>query len=134
MEATPVERRQKLVLGTVMVLILAFALILVQSQFDKGDDRRARELLASRAPNSQWWVGRELVERADGGAPSCESQMVSSCQGILQLTCNAGEPPPYVFSVDLVRSTVTPADPRTKELMEAITAKDAALRADAGTP
>jgi hypothetical protein len=124
-ETPTIERRQRLVLGVVMVGILAFALVALQRQFDSGDDRRARELLASHPPGAKWWVGREMVERAGGVAPNCTTEIVSGCRGLIQVSCSAGEGAPYLFSVDLVRHAVTPLDERTQSLMDLSAKKNA---------
>ncbi len=124
-ENPTVQPRQRILLGAVMVGILAFALIALQNQFDSGDDRRARELLASHPPGAKWWVGRELVERAGGGAPDCATEIVSGCRGLIQVRCQAGEGAPYLFTVDLVRNTVAPLDERTRALMDVAAKKNA---------
>ncbi len=126
MDSKKIDPRQRWLLGSVMVLSLVLAMTALQRQFDDGDHRRARELLAAHAPDARWWVGRELVERAGGGAPDCKTEITSGFAGLVQLTCRAGEGPPYVFSADLVRQVLTPLDDHTRELMKAAAAKNAA--------
>lgn len=109
-----------------MIAILALTLIYLQQQFDQGDERRAVELLLSKAPGAKWSVADELNARAGTSTPQCAPRIVSSFAGTLEVSCSAGAPQPYRFSVDLVRKTVQPRDPPTRELMEAVEAKNRA--------
>jgi hypothetical protein len=126
-----IESRGKLVIGGLMVAILAFALIFLQQQFDQGDQNRAVELLMARPPGAPWSIAQELDARAGKEPPQCAPKIVSSFAGTMEVICSAGGTS-YRFSIDLVRKVVQPVDPPTKELMEAVAAKNAAA-VDAGT-
>ena len=130
METFSLDRRNKLVIGALMIAILALMLVLLQQQFNQGDYRRALELLAARQPGSSWSVAQELVERTKRGAPDCRPKLVSSFKGTLEVTCDTGEGRPYQFEVDLVRQSVRPLNPVAQELTEAVSAKNRA--SDAG--
>ena len=115
-----------------MVAILAFSLLALQNKFDEGDLRRAIEMLAQKAPGASWSVAQELDWRSGATLAQCEPRLLSSFAGTLEITCRAGATPPYRFWVDLVRRTLTPQDAHAKELLEVVTAKNAAPRTDAG--
>jgi hypothetical protein len=120
-----------MLVGGVMIIILAFTLILLQQQFDSGDNNRAIELLMSRPPGAAWSVAEELDARAGAEHPTCTPQIVSSFAGTMQVSCTAEGKEPYVFAVDLVRKTVTPANGQATELLKVVLAKNAAA-ADGG--
>jgi hypothetical protein len=114
-----------------MVGILAFSLITLQQQFDQGDYRRAMEMIA--APQESWSIGRELMARCTGAAgPQGSPKLLSSFQGLVEVTCRTDEPEPYRFRVDLVRKVVSPVDDRSRELVEAVSRKR--QQADASSP
>ena len=131
METFSLERRNKLVIGALMVAILALMLVLLQQQFNQGDYRRALELLAARQPGSSWSIGQELVARSKRGAPDCRPRLISSFKGTLEVTCDTGEGRPYQFEIDLVRQSVRPLNPEAREVIEAVSAKNRGL--DAGS-
>lgn len=114
-----IERRGKLVVGTVMVAILILSLTLLQQCFDQSDYRNALQLLAQ-APGPGWTIGKELVQRAGSGAPDCQSKLLSSFKGTVEVTCRAGPGDPYRFEVDLVRKAIRPTNPLAQALMEAV--------------
>lgn|GEM_PF-2226185 len=131
METFSLERRNKLVIGALMVAILALMLILLQQQFNQGDYRRALELLAARQPGTSWSIGQELVTRSKRGVPDCRPRLISSFKGTLEVTCDTGEGRPYQFEIDLVRQSVRPLNPEAGELIETVAAKNGGL--DGGT-
>lgn len=100
-----------------MVGILGLTLILLQQQFNEGDHRKALQLLGSRDAGASWSIGQELVARSKNGTPDCQSKIISSFRGTLDVTCSTGETRPYHFQVDLVRRAVEPADEATRQLM-----------------
>jgi hypothetical protein len=128
------ERRGKLVVGGIMVLILGFTLIALQTQFDQGDNRRAVELLMSKPPGDRWSVAEELNARAGAEHPTCTPSILSSFAGTMEVTCAAGPPPPYVFEVDLVRKSVRPGNEQATALMRSVAARNATEQSDAAIP
>ena len=132
MQPGGLERRGKMVIGAIMVAILAFTLIALQSQFDQGDNRRAVELLLSKPPGDRWSVAEELNARAGAEHPTCTPKIVSSFAGTMEVNCSAGPPPAYLFEVDLVRKTVRPGNEQATELMKAVAARNSEQSRDAG--
>jgi hypothetical protein len=112
-----------MVVGALMISILALMLVLLQQQFNESDRRKAVAVLGSKAPGKQWSVGEELVNRAGSAAPDCQSKILSSFRGTLEVVCTAGPGQPYRFAVDLVRNTVQPLDARTQELLDSVKKK-----------
>lgn len=116
------QARGKLVVGTLMVGILAFALITLQREFDQGDYQRAMEMIA--APEESWSIGKELDARTTGAAgPQCAPRLLSSFRGLVEITCLADGTEPYQFQVDLVRRVVSPVGDRARELMDVVARK-----------
>ena len=101
-----------------MVLILAFSLILVQQQFNQGDERKAVAMVGATKAGQGGSVGEVLIARSGGRTPDCRSTIVSSCAGTLEVICRTPEPGTYRFAVDLVRNTVKPLDAGARALME----------------
>ena len=133
MEPGTLEKRGKFLVGGLMVAILAFTLIYLQGQFDKGDLDRAINLLMSKPPGSSWSVAEELNERSGPGLdPQCEPRILSSFAGTMEVTCSAGAT--YKFAIDLVRKTVQPVDEPTRELISAVQVRNQAIPSDAGAP
>lgn len=130
MPSFSLERRNKIILGGLLIAILGLMLVGLQQQFNEGDYRRALELIAARDPGAKWSIGQELSERAKSAPPDCRPKLVSSFRGTLEVTCSTGEGLPYKFEVDLVRRSVRPADPAARSLMEAVAQKNRALQAD----
>jgi hypothetical protein len=130
LETFSLERRNKLVIGALMVAILALMLVLLQQQFNQGDYRRAVELLAARQPGTSWSIGQELLERSKRGPPDCRPKLVSSLKGTLEVTCDTGDGRTYQFEVDLVRQSVRPLNAEAREVIEAVSTKTRGL--DAG--
>jgi hypothetical protein len=124
----PISFRKYLAAG-LMVATLAFTLVWLQQQFDKGDHRKAVDLLMSRPPGMTWSVADELNQRAGDRPPECSPKLVSSFAGTLVVTCEAHGV--YKFAVDLVRKTVTPADPAALSLMQTVASRNLT---DGGTP
>lgn len=106
-----------------MIGILGLTLILLQQQFNEGDHRKAVQLLGSR-DGGQWSIGQELVARSKNGSPDCQSKILSSFRGTLEVICSTGEPRPYRFHVDLVRRSIEPADEPTRRLMAEVDQKN----------
>jgi hypothetical protein len=127
LETFSLERRNKLVIGALMVAILALMLVLLQQQFNQGDYRRGLELLAARQPGSSWSIGQELLARSKRGAPDCRPKLVSSFKGTLEVTCDTGDGRTYQFEVDLVRKSVRPLNGDAREVIEAVAATNRAL-------
>ncbi len=117
------QRNGKVIIGGLMVAILALALIGLQQRFDEGDNERAIALLMSKTPGSAWSVVEELNVRAGKQAPQCQPRIVSSFAGTLDVHCLAGSAT-YRFGVDLVRKTVNPLDPPTRELIATVSARN----------
>jgi len=111
-----------------LVLLLSF----LQQRYDAADEKKAMGLLLSKPPGARWSVGEELAERAGAPVPDCDRpRMVSSIQGTLDILCRANAPQPFNFHVDLVRKTVTAADPPTAALIES--AQNRARQAENGS-
>ena len=115
---TSLEKRRKYFVGVLMVLILAFSLILVQQQFNQGDDRKALAMVGATKARQGGSVGEVLIARSGGRTPDCKPTIVSSCAGTLEVTCRTPEPGTYRFAVDLVRNTVKPLDAGARALMD----------------
>ena len=115
---TSLEKRRKYFVGVLMVLILAFSLILVQQQFNQGDERKAVALVGQTKARQGGSVGEVLIARSGGRSPDCTPTIVSSCAGTLEVTCRTSEPGTYRFAVDLVRNSVKPLDAGARALME----------------
>jgi hypothetical protein len=118
LEPSSLERRNKAIIGVLMVAILAFMLLFLQQQFDRGDYRRAIELLASKQQGQARSIAEELADRSNGQAPDCRPKLISSFRGTLKVTCSTGEGESYRFDVDLVRHTVLPANPAARALVD----------------
>lgn len=117
-----------------MVAILILSLTLLQQCFDQSDYRHALQLLAQ-APGPGWSIGKELVQRAGGGTPDCQSKLLSSFKGTVEVTCQASAGDTYRFEVDLVRKAIKPTNPAALALMEAVEQRrkaEAAGSPDAG--
>ena len=109
-----------------MIAILAFTLLALQQRFDQGDYERAVALLAVKGPKDRWSINQELVQRAGTDTVDCQPQMESSFRGTLEVTCRTGKVEPYRFHVDLVRQRVEATDAHSRELLEAVAARNAA--------
>ncbi len=118
------ERRNKFIIGGMLVAILALMLVALQQQFNEGDYRRALELIAARDPAGKWSIGQELIERAKGAAPDCRPKLLSSFRGTVEITCSTGERTSYRFEVDLVRRSVRPLDAAARSLVETVAKKN----------
>jgi len=101
-----------------MILILAFSLILVQQQFNQGDERKAVALVGATKARQGGSVGEALIARSGGRSPDCRPTIVSSCAGTLEVTCRTPEPGTYRFAVDLVRNSVKPLDAGARALVD----------------
>jgi len=128
LETFSLERRNKLVIGALMVAILALMLVLLQQQFNQGDYRRALELFAARQPGSRWSIAQELLARSKRGPPDCRPRLVSSFKGTVEVTCDGTDDGrTYQFEVDLVRKSVHPLNNDAREVIEAVSATNRAL-------
>jgi hypothetical protein len=116
-EGTPLERRNKMIIGTLMIAILALSILALQQRFDQSDYEKAIRMLAVKAPGQQRSIAEELAQRAGNGPADCQPRMLSSFRGTLEVTCHTGNAEPYHFNIDLVRKTVEPADARSREFM-----------------
>jgi hypothetical protein len=108
-----------------MILILALTLTFLQQRFDQGDYERAVAMLAAKHPGQRWSITEELVQRGHTGAVDCQPRLLSSFRGTLEVTCRTGEDEPYRFQVDLVRKQVDAQDARTRQLLDAVAARNA---------
>ena len=115
---TSLEKRRKYFVGVLMILILAFSLILVQQQFNQGDERKAVALVGATKARQGGTVGEVLIARSGGRSPDCRPTIVSSCAGTLEVTCRTPEPGTYRFAVDLVRNSVKPLDAGAQALVD----------------
>lgn len=115
---TSLEKRRKYFVGVLMILILAFSLILVQQQFNQGDERKAVALVGATKARQGGSVGEALIARSGGRSPDCRPTIVSSCAGTLEVTCRTPEPGTYRFAVDLVRNSVKPLDAGARALVD----------------
>jgi len=115
---TSLEKRRKYFVGVLMILILAFSLILVQQQFNQGDERKAVALVGATQARQGGTVGEVLIARSGGRSPDCRPTIVSSCTGTLEVTCRTPEPGTYRFAVDLVRNSVKPLDAGARALVD----------------
>jgi len=115
-----------LVVGALMIGILGLTLTLLQQRFDQGDYERAILLLAAKAPTDQVSINEEMVRRAGATPVECQPRLLSSFRGTLEVTCRTGKSEPYRFEVDLVRKAVQPQDAATRELMDAVAARNKA--------
>ena len=115
---TSLEKRRKYFVGVLMILILAFSLILVQQQFNQGDERKAVALVGATKARQGGTVGEVLIARSGGRSPDCRPTIVSSCTGTLEVTCRTPEPGTYRFAVDLVRNSVKPLDAGAQALVD----------------
>jgi len=131
LESSPLEKRGKIFVGALMIGILGLTLILLQQQFNEGDHRKAVQLLGSRDGGAQWSIGQELVARSKNGPPDCQSKILSSFRGTLEVICSTGEPQPYRFRVDLVRRSIEPLDEPTRRLMAEVDQENRELPASA---
>jgi hypothetical protein len=123
-QSLSLQRRNRLIIGGVMIAILALMLVALQQQFNEGDYHRALELIAARDPAGKWSIGQELMERAKNAAPDCRPKLISAFRGTVEITCSTGERTPYRFEVDVVRRSVRPLDAAARSLVETVAKKN----------
>lgn len=124
MQSFLLQRRNKFIIGGVLIAVLALMLVALQQQFNEGDYRRALELIAARHPAEKWSIGQELMERAKNAAPDCRPKLISAFRGTVEIICSTGERAPYRFEVDLVRRSVRPLDAAARSLVETVAKKN----------
>jgi hypothetical protein len=131
--ALPPHFGKRLFLGSLLLITLPLVLWGLERKYDQADHRKALELLASRPPGAQWSVAEEMNQRASGGSYDCQSQIVSSFRGVMEVRCTVGPTTSYRFEVDLVRKGIVPLDDATRELVEAALQKAQRSPPDSGT-
>jgi len=111
-------RRQRLLLGAVMLGLLALSLTTLQATFDAGDRRRAISALASTpaAGAEGPSLAHLLRERGGGQPPDCEAEVLSAARGITRVTCAVrGDPELWLFRWDdLRRARLEPENEATR--------------------
>jgi hypothetical protein len=123
-DPSPEARRQRLLLGAVMLGLLALALATLQASFDAGDRRRALAALATTPVAGAG--GPRLVallrERGGGAPPACDAEVLSAARGITRVICAVqGDPQIYAFRWDdLRRDRLEPEDEPTRRRLEGV--------------
>lgn len=81
-----------------------------------GDARRAVEIVGGYRAEGQPTLAEYLGRR---GPVECNSAVVSSFYGTMDVTCRVGPTPPraYVWRVDVLQQHFAPADAATRALM-----------------
>lgn len=125
----------KLIIRLAAVVVFCYALLLsvttLQYFFDRGDIRRASEVIYKYQPvrdHSKTLVqimAKSLnIMEAD---IHCESQIVARYEGYVQVECGAkanfipGIPKNFVWQVDLVGARIKPANDKATTLMNQLT-------------
>jgi len=106
-----------------MALALGATLAWLQGRFDKGDLRKATDLLEKSrpagpdSPSPQASIA-EAIAKDLGHPANCAAEITSGCRGIVHVRCGApGDE--YLFAADLARRppVLHPANPKAQALM-----------------
>lgn len=116
--------RYRFLVGTVMAAVLAVTLLWLQSLFDHGDVRRAKEAVLAFRPGGESGeaLGAALQART-GAPPACSGEVRSSCAGVVRVRCAGPAGAVYELDVALVAKSINPANPAALELFRALGGK-----------